>query len=66
MVAHCDRFESPMITCRRRNDSGSAWGSSRVLIIGRERVVAEDTVSSTNRARCVYVQWSPSNLPAPV
>ena len=32
-----------MITCSRRYFSGSACGSSRVLMIGRERVVALET-----------------------
>ena len=34
-------FESPTMTWRRRYRSASAWGSSRVLMIGRLRVVAE-------------------------
>ena len=34
-VAYSLMFESPTITCRRRNRSASAWGSSRVLMIGR-------------------------------
>ena len=38
-------FESPTITCRRLNLSASAWGSSRELIIGRDRVVALETPS---------------------
>ena len=36
---------SPTITCSRRNWSASACGSSRVLMIGRERVVALETPS---------------------
>ena len=32
-------FESPTITCRRRNFSRSACGSSRVLMIERSLVV---------------------------
>ena len=47
-----DMFESPTITCRRRKYSASACGSSRVLMIGRERVVAEETPSQTWSARC--------------
>ena len=34
-------FESPTMTCSRRNRSASACGSSRVLMIGRDRVVAD-------------------------
>ena len=44
-VAYSLMLESPTITCRRRNRSASACGSSRVLMIGRERVVALDTPS---------------------
>ena len=66
IVAHWDRFESPMITCSRLNASGSACGSSRVLTIGRERVVADETASSRKSARCVI--WKPCSpiRPAPV
>ncbi len=39
-VAYSLMFESPTITCSRRNRSASACGSSRVLMIGRDRVVA--------------------------
>ena len=42
-VAYSLMLESPTITCRRRKRSASAWGSSRVLMIGRLRVVADDT-----------------------
>ena len=42
-------FESPTITCSRRYRSASAWGSSRVLMIGRERVVALETPSKYGR-----------------
>ncbi|MEY3482219.1 MAG: hypothetical protein RLZ40_262 [Actinomycetota bacterium] len=45
-------FESPTITCRRRNRSESACGSSRVLMIGRLRVVALLTPSQMCSARC--------------
>jgi hypothetical protein len=48
---HSDMLESPTITCRRRYRSASAWGSSRVLMIGRERVVAEETPSQMCSAR---------------
>ena len=44
-------FESPTITCSRRNRSASACGSSRVLMIGRDRVVAEETPSQMCSAR---------------
>ena len=44
-------FESPTMTCSRRNRSASACGSSRVLMIGRERVVAEETDSQMCSAR---------------
>ncbi len=41
-VAYSLMFESPTMTCSRRYFSASAWGSSRVLMIGRLRVVALD------------------------
>ena len=44
-------FESPTITCSRRKRSASACGSSRVLMIGRDRVVALDTPSQMCSAR---------------
>ncbi len=44
-------FESPTITCRRRYRSASACGSSRVLMIGRDRVVALETPSQMCSAR---------------
>jgi hypothetical protein len=44
-------FESPTMTCSRRNRSASACGSSRVLMIGRDLVVAEDTPSQMCSAR---------------
>ena len=44
-------LESPTITCRRRNRSASACGSSRVLMIGRDLVVAEDALSQMCSAR---------------
>ncbi len=46
-------FASPMITCSRRYFSGSAWGSSRVLMIGRFSVVSSPTSVSKKSARCV-------------
>jgi hypothetical protein len=46
-----DMFESPTMTWRRRYRSASACGSSRVLMIGRERVVAELTPSQMCSAR---------------
>ena len=44
-AAYSLMFESPTITWRRRYLSASAWGSSRELMIGRERVVALETPS---------------------
>ena len=62
-------FESPTITCSRRNRSASACGSSRVLMIGRLRVVAEDTPSQICSARWEMQNCAPrgpwSTLPAP-
>ncbi len=45
-------LESPTMTCSRRKRSASAWGSSRVLMMGRLRVVADDTPSQMCSARC--------------
>ena len=53
-VVYSLMFESPTITCSRRNRSASAWGSSRVLMIGRERVVALDTPSQMCSARWAH------------
>ena len=50
-VVVSDMFESPTMTCRRRNFSASACGSSRVLMIGRLRVVADETPSQMWSAR---------------
>ena len=50
-VVYSLMFESPTITWSRRNRSASACGSSRVLMIGRERVVALDTPSQMCSAR---------------
>ena len=44
-------LESPTMTCSRRKRSASACGSSRVLMIGRLRVVADDTPSQMCSAR---------------
>src|SRR3990172_42450 len=44
-VVNSDMFESPTITWSRRKRSASACGSSRVLMIGRDRVVALETPS---------------------
>ena len=52
-VATSHMFASPMITCRRRYFSGSACGSSRVLMIGRFSVVSRPTSVSKKSARCV-------------
>jgi hypothetical protein len=54
-------FASPMITCSRRYFSGSACGSSRVLMIGRLSVVSRPTSTSKKSAR--WLIWNP--LPRP-
>ena len=68
-VAYSLMLESPTITCRRRNRSASAWGSSRVLMMGRLRVVADDTPSQMCSARWLMQNVAPrgvwSTLPAP-
>ena len=46
-----DIDESPTMTCSRRYFSASAWGSSRALMIGRERVVADDRPSHMTSER---------------
>ena len=51
MVVVSLMLESPTITCRRRYFSASACGSSRVLMIGRLRVVALLTPSQMCSAR---------------
>ena len=62
-------LESPTITCSRRKRSASACGSSRVLMIGRDLVVAEDTLSQMCSARWLTQYTAPrgvcSTLPAP-
>ena len=62
-------FESPTMTWRRRYFSASACGSSRVLMMGRERVVADDTPSQMCSARCEMQNKAPlavcRTLPAP-
>ena len=50
-VAYSLMLESPTITWSRRNFSASAWGSSRVLMMGRLRVVADETPSQMCSAR---------------
>jgi hypothetical protein len=55
-------FASPMITWSRRYFSGSAWGSSRVLMIGRLRVVSSPTSTSKNCERCAI--WNDTELSA--
>ena len=47
-----------MITCSRRYFSGSACGSSRVLMIGRLSVVSRPTSTSKKSAR--WLIWKPS------
>jgi hypothetical protein len=68
-VVYSLMFESPTITCSLRNRSASAWGSSRVLMIGRERVVALDTPSQMCSARWLTQYIAPravcSTFPAP-
>ena len=62
-------LESPTITCRRRNLAGSAWGSSRVLIMGLDLVVADDRPSHMCPALWLRQNDVPlgvlSTLPAP-
>ena len=63
-VAISLRLASPMITWRRRYFWASACGSSRVLTIGRLRVVSRPTSSSKNSAR--WVSWNgTSSRPRP-
>jgi hypothetical protein len=50
-------FASPMITCSRRYFSGSACGSSLVLMIGRFSVVSRPTSTSKKSAR--WLIWKP-------
>ncbi len=68
-VAYSLMLESPTMTWRRRNRSASACGSSRVLMIGRLRVVADDTPSQMCSARCDRQYTAPRavcrTLPAP-
>jgi hypothetical protein len=68
-VAYSLMFESPTITWSRRKRSASAWGSSLVLMIGRLRVVAEETPSQMCSARWLMQNIAPravcSTLPAP-
>ena len=68
-VAYSLMLESPTITCSRRKRSASACGSSRVLMIGRLRVVADETPSQMCSARWLRQKIAPravcSTLPAP-
>ncbi len=68
-VAYSLMLESPTMTWRRRKRSASAWGSSRVLMMGRLRVVAEDTPSQMCSARWLMQYMAPravcSTFPAP-
>ncbi len=61
---------SPTMTCSRRYFSASACGSSRVLMMGRLRVVALLTPSQMCSARCAIENVAPravcSTLPEPV
>jgi hypothetical protein len=69
MVVVSLMLESPTMTCRRRYFSASACGSSRVLMIGRLRVVALETPSQMCSARCETAYDAPRGvwviLPAP-
>ena len=56
-VETSERLASPMITCSRRYFSGSACGSSRVLMIGRLSVVSSPTSTSKKSAR--WLSWKP-------
>jgi hypothetical protein len=50
------------MTWRRRYCCGSAWGSSRVLTMGRLRVVSRPTSSSKKSARCeIWKPWWPDD-----
>src|SRR6478609_7359929 len=51
-----------MITCRRRYFSGSACGSSRVLMIGRFSVVSRPTSTSKKSER--WLSWKPCSRPS--
>ena len=51
-----------MMTCSRRYFSGSACGSSRVLMIGRLSVVSRPTSTSKKSAR--WLIWKPSPRPS--
>ena len=70
-ICFSDRLASPGITCSRRYGLGSAWGSSRVLMMGRFSVVSRPTSSSKKSAR--WLSWkgtagrpfSLPTLPAP-
>lgn len=53
---------SPMMTCSRRYFSGSACGSSRVLMMGRLSVVSRPTSTSKKSAR--WLIWKPSPRPS--
>ena len=68
-VVVSDMLESPTMTCRRRYFSASACGSSRVLMIGRLRVVADETPSQMWSARWLTAKLAPwavvTTLPAP-
>ncbi len=63
---------SPTITCSRRYFSGSACGSSRVLMMGRLCMVSSPTSVSRKSARWDIwnsqnsVLFSAPTLPAPV
>ena len=56
------RLASPMMTWSRRYFSGSACGSSRVLMIGRLSVVSSPTSTSKKSAR--WLIWKPCSRPS--
>ena len=68
-VVHSLMLESPTMTWSRRKRSASACGSSRVLMMGRDRVVALETPSQMCSARWLMQNCAPrgpcSTLPAP-
>ena len=61
-VATSERLASPTMTWRRRNRLGSAWGSSRVLTMGRFKVVSSPTISSKNSARWEIWKWTVAGI----
>ena len=68
-VAYSLMFESPTMTCSRRKRSASACGSSLVLMIGRDLVVADEKSSHMWSARWLMQNSGPRavwrTFPAP-